>query len=206
MEEFTALKVDTPRRNSTEDVAFATSANVEHSGKVAPSRKVAPSVDVLVTKGQALSPCTVREDTKIKTDADSLLPRLKMLHSLATLDDDPGLGSAPDSSLLLQLRICVTSTTVPPCCLTNETTIPNKEESGDSAGPSPFCLALKKSEQGRRLEVAAVEWAALGRRFKERNALDVGRARSVERDAPARWNARDSKGARSRLARVASLE
>ena len=171
MKEFTALKVDTPRRNSTEDVAFEISANVEHGGKVAPSRNVAPSANEVSSKEQALSSFIVREETKIRTDGDSFLPRLKMLHSFATYDDGPGLGSAPDSSLLLQLRISFTSTAEPPWFLTDETTVSNNKESGDNAGPSPFSLSPKKSEQIRRLELAAAEWTALGRRFQERNRL-----------------------------------
>jgi hypothetical protein len=171
MKGFLALTVDTPPRLSSDDDAFATRANVEHSGKIAPSRKVAPNANALSKKEQTLSSLIVREDTEIETDADSLLPRLKMLHSSVTHDDGPRLGSPSDSSLLLQLRIGVTCTAGSPWCLTNETTISNNKESGDSACPLPFFLAPKKSEQGWRLELAATAWATLGRRFQERNGL-----------------------------------
>ena len=118
MKDFTALTVDTTPKLSTDDALFATSANVEHSGKVAPSRKVTPS-----------------------------------------------------AILLLQLRISVTSTAGSPWCLTNETIISNNKESGHSAGPSPFSLGPKKSEQRRRLESATAAWAAIGCQFQERNRL-----------------------------------
>ena len=161
MEDFTLLRVDTPPSISIEGVAFATSANVG-SGKVAPSTEdvpVAASANVEFSEKVAPS-----------MEGPGGFCRLKMLH-FSVARDDPGLGSPSDSSLLLQLRTSVTSTAESPWCLTNETTISNNKESGDSAGPSPFFLALKKSEQVRRLEFAAAAWDAMGRRFQERNRL-----------------------------------
>ena len=167
MRDFNALTVDNPPRLSTDGVAFATSANIEHSGKVAPSE------NALSEKEQAFSSFAAREGTETKTDADSPLQRLKMLHSSVTHDDGPGLGSPSDSSLLLQLRIGITST-VPhegDDNLTKETTTSNNKESGDSAGPAPFFLAPKKSEQRRRLELETAAWAAIALRFQERTWL-----------------------------------
>jgi len=87
MKDFTAANA--PRRLSTENVAFDPSAIAEHSGKVAPRRKVAPIANALFKKEQALSSFTDRENAH---------------------DDGPGLRSPSDSSLLLQLLISVALT------------------------------------------------------------------------------------------------